>query len=379
MGDEGEDLVAQVLHQKTHRALYPQHKITSFGDQLDESDEKEPDISKVIQFGKTKFSDYSKMNVIGRGTYGEVTKAVHISSGIQVAIKTFFFEVCCFLRNLGMQNVQNGINYSTMREISLLKSLTNYPQFVKMLDVIKDDSHKDKIIHCVFEFCQLTLSKLFSRQKQLGKPFSLEKIQEMMKTLLTAIDIMHSKLILHRDIKPDNILIDSKGIHFKFQIILFIGGLKIADFGLAKKASFMQRRKSNTIVSLWYRAPEIVLGSEDYLLGVDIWSIGCIFAEFFTLSPVFQCRSEDQALTIAFKILGSPTQSHSPHLLKLKKYSQFNLPTYQIPKSLSDYFPMIENQHALDLLSKLIALDPRNRITAREALQHDFFKPLHKK
>lgn len=172
-----------------------------------------------------------------------------------------------------------------MREISLLKSLTNYPQFVKMLDVIKDDSHKDKIIHCVFEFCQFTLSKLFSRQKQAQKPFPLEKIQEMMRTLLTAIDIMHSKLILHRDIKPDNILIDSQG-KLKY-VITFVGGLKIADFGLAKKASFMQRRKSNTIVSLWYRAPEIVLGSEDYLLGVDIWSIGCIFAEFFTLSPVF--------------------------------------------------------------------------------------------
>ena len=70
----------------------------------------------------------------------------------------------------------------------------------------------------------------------------------------------------------------------------------MADFGLAKKASFMQRRKSNSIVSLWYRAPEIILGSEDYLLGVDMWSIGCIFAEFFTLNPIFAAKDETEAL-----------------------------------------------------------------------------------
>jgi serine/threonine protein kinase len=153
--------------------------------------------------------------------------------------------------------------------------------------------------------------------------------------------------------------------------------LKIADFGLAKKASFMQRRKSNTIVSLWYRAPEIVLGSEDYLLGVDMWSIGCIFAEFFTLKPVFESRSENQALEIIFTILGSPTETHSPHLLELKRLSSFNIPSKEI-KSLKEYklFQVIDNDLAMDLLSKLLALDPRKRITAREALNHEFFLPV---
>jgi serine/threonine protein kinase len=159
-----------------------------------------------------------------------------------------------------------------MREISILKSLKDEPYFVKILDVIKDEHHKEKLIYCIFEYCPSTLAKFFTKQKDIPP---LETIQRMMKQLLTAVDTMHGKMILHRDIKPDNILLDKEG------------NIKVADFGLAKKASFMQRRKSNTIVSLWYRAPEIVLGSDDYLLGVDIWSMGCIFAEFYTGKPVF--------------------------------------------------------------------------------------------
>jgi serine/threonine protein kinase len=96
-----------------------------------------------------------------------------------------------------------------MREISLLKSLSDQPYFVKILDVIKDDSHKDKLIYCIFEYCSSTLGKFFAKQNM--KPVALEKIQSMMKQLLTAVDIMHGKMILHRDIKPDNILLTKDG------------------------------------------------------------------------------------------------------------------------------------------------------------------------
>lgn len=95
-----------------------------------------------------------------------------------------------------------------MREISILKSLSDEPYFVKILDVIKDESHKDKIIYCIFEYCNSTLGKFFMKQQ---KSIPLERIQFMMKQMLTAVDIMHGKMILHRDIKPDNILLDKDG------------------------------------------------------------------------------------------------------------------------------------------------------------------------
>lgn len=149
--------------------------------------------------------------------------------------------------------------------------------------------------------------------------------------------------------------------------------MKLADFGLAKKTSFLQRRKSNTIVSLWYRAPEIILGSEDYFIGVDMWSMGCIFAELLTLKPLFYCKDEKEALDLAFRILGSPSPMHVPSLLKFKDYEKYRLPFYPVPPSLSSFFPNV-GPVALDLLSKMLHLDPRKRITAKEALEHSFFK-----
>lgn len=256
-------------------------------------------------------------------------------------MKTYLFE-----------NLTNGINYSTMREISLLRQLVNYPQFVQLWDILEEENNGQRMIHCIFEFCDKVLSTELNRRSE---PLHIDLTRKYTHDLLEAIDILHGKMILHRDIKPDNILIDRSGM------------LKLADFGLAKKASFLQRRKSNAIVSLWYRSPEIILGSEEYFLGVDIWSIGCILAECLYKKPVFMCRNEKEVLDIVFRMLGTPTATHCPSYLKLKKFSKEKWPKYDPPGNLKKMFPGAP-EDALDLLSKLLCLDPNQRILAKQAL-----------
>jgi serine/threonine protein kinase len=246
-----------------------------------------------------------------------------------------------------------------MREISLLRQLVTYPQFVQLWDILEEETGGQRMIYCIFEFCDKVLSQELNRRQG---PLNIDLTRKYIKDLLEAIDILHGKMIMHRDIKPDNILID-KG-----------GKLKLADFGLAKKASFLQRRKSNAIVSLWYRAPEIILGSEDYFLGVDIWSIGCILAECLNKKPIFMCRNENEVLHKVFHYLGTPSQTHCPAIAKLKKFANAKekWPQFAAPGSLKKSFPGAP-EDALDLLSKLLCLDPNNRLLAKQALQHPFF------
>jgi serine/threonine protein kinase len=226
------------------------------------------------------------------------------------------------------------------------------------LDIIEEEETSQRMIHCIFEFCEKVLSSELNKRHG---PLPIDHTRKIIRELLEAIDILHGKMILHRDIKPDNILIDKSG------------RVKLADFGLAKKASFLQRRKSNAIVSLWYRAPEIILGSEDYFLGVDMWSIGCILAELMYKRPIFMCRNESEVLTRIFCLLGTPTPTHSPSLLKLKKW-QAEGPKFGVvaaPGNLRKMFNEVPDD-AFDLLQKLLCLDPNQRILAKQALKHPF-------
>lgn len=178
---------------------------------------------------------------------------------------------------------------------------------MRLLDILEDDQGQTKNIHCIFEFCDKVLANELNRR---DRALPVDKARYLLKELLTAVDVLHGKMIMHRDIKPDNILLDANN------------RLKLADFGLAKKASFLQRRKSNAIVSLWYRAPEIILGSEDYFLGVDMWSVGCIFAEFMTKRPIFMCRNDNEVLTKVWQMLGTPTEKYCPMYFQLPKWKE---------------------------------------------------------
>lgn len=185
--------------------------------------------------------------------------------------------------------------------------------------------------------------------------------------LLQAVNEMHSKMLLHRDLKPDNILISNEGV------------LKVADLGLSRKNTFHCRRKSNTIVSLWYRAPEIILGSEKYLLGVDMWSVGCIFAEMLTDGiPLFQDMNEDQVLAKIIGLLGVPKEGAREEWTHLKFIEKLHSKQFEYEHKHSGVMPFasyFSHLHpvAFDLLKKLLCLDPAARINAKEALSHPFF------
>jgi serine/threonine protein kinase len=177
-----------------------------------------------------------------------------------------------------------------LREIDLLKMLSGHKNMVKLLDTVWDE---DKQLYCVFEICEKSLDSLHKEKK--GK-YALSEIQTCMWQILSAINFMHSRLVLHRDLKPENILITSDNV------------LKVADLGLSKKINFMTRRKSNTILSLFYWAPEIILGSEEYFTGVDMWSIGCLFADFFLPEPLFKCESEIISMAKYIEFCGYPEE-----------------------------------------------------------------------
>ena len=168
--------------------------------------------------------------------------------------------------------------------------------------------------------------------------------------------------ILHRDIKSENLLIskDNK--------------LKITDFGLARGYGLPIKNFRNDVVSLWYRAPDILLGNEEYERSVDMWSIGCIFAEMVNGSIIFKGFSEKEQVRKIFEILGTPTEKTYPMYMEYSGWKEDNWEVYY-GKGLKEVLPTLDDD-GLDLLKKLLDLDPEKRILSTEALEHPFFKDL---
>lgn len=186
-------------------------------------------------------------------------------------------------------------------------------------------------------------------------------IKSYMYQICMAIKFCHGRRILHRDMKPQNLLIDQNG------------AIKIADFGLGRAISVPVRAYTHEVVTLWYRAPEILLGVTKYSCPVDVWSIGAIFAEMSNKRPFFHGDSEIDQLYRIFRLLGTPTEQIWPGVTSLPEYKGV-FPKWA-PGSLDKHVPRME-ESGIDMLKQMLVYDPAHRLSALRSVEHPYFSDL---
>jgi cell division cycle 2-like protein len=205
---------------------------------------------------------------------------------------------------------------------------------------------------------------LKSLQEDMSEPFLPSEIKTLLLQLTSAIDYLHRNWIMHRDLKTSNILMNNRG------------QLKIADFGMARYYGDPPPQLTQLVVTLWYRAPELLLGAETYGPEIDIWSLGCIFGELLTKKPLLPGKNEANQLIKIFELCGLPSLQTWPNFRRLPNAKSLRLPpTPATPPAnlLRAQFPFLTNA-GTTLLSSLLSLNPATRPTASEILQHAYFK-----
>lgn len=187
--------------------------------------------------------------------------------------------------------------------------------------------------------------------------FTPGDIKSWMLMLLRGIEYCHQRYVIHRDLKPNNLLISSDG------------NIKIADFGLARSFGFPIEPMTSQVVTRWYRAPELLFGARHYGGAVDMWAAGCIFAELMLRTPFLPAESDMGQLKVIFQALGSPSEEDWPGMTSLPDYVTF---PHSPKPALASIFNAASND-ALDLLERMLTFDPNRRINPREALAHPYF------
>eukprot|EP01013_Petalomonas_cantuscygni_P038263 TRINITY_DN6932_c0_g1_i1.p1 TRINITY_DN6932_c0_g1~~TRINITY_DN6932_c0_g1_i1.p1 ORF type:complete len:322 (+),score=73.15 TRINITY_DN6932_c0_g1_i1:52-1017(+) len=281
---------------------------------------------------------YLKHEKVGEGTYGIVYRCEDLRTGEIVALK-----------KIRLDTEDEGVPATAIREISVLKTL-RHPHVVDLMDIIS----QPKSLHLVFEYCSNDLKRYMSR-----RPLTPQDVKVFTYQILDGLAFCHSHRILHRDLKPQNILVSHDG-----------QSAKLADFGLARAFQLPLRTYTHDVVTLWYRAPEILLGATRYSPAMDVWSVGAILIELATKKPFAPGECEIDQLFRTFRILGTPTDAEWPGVSRLKEYSRV-FPQWK-PARLAEHYRELDVQ-AVDLLQRMLAYDPAARITAADALKHPWF------
>lgn len=269
------------------------------------------------------------------------------------------------MKKVLMDNEKEGFPITALREIRILQ-LLKHENVVNLIEICRTKATQHNryrsTFYLVFEFCEHDLAGLLSN---MSVKFSLGEIKKVMQQLLNGLYYIHSNKILHRDMKAANVLITKSGV------------LKLADFGLARAFSISKtgqaNRYTNRVVTLWYRPPELLLGDRNYGPPVDMWGAGCIMAEMWTRSPIMQGNTEQQQLNLISQLCGSFTPEVWPGIEALELYNKMDLMPNQKRKVKDRLRPYVRDPNGIDLLDKLLQLDPSTRIDADSALNTDFF------
>ncbi|KAI4209913.1 MAG: hypothetical protein LQ351_007198 [Letrouitia transgressa] len=296
-----------------------------------------------IKMDKRHPSSFQQLEKLGEGTYATVFKGRNRQTGELVALKEIHLDS------------EEGTPSTAIREISLMKEL-KHENIVSLHDVI----HTENKLMLVFEYMDKDLKKYMDSRGQ-GGQLDFITIKSFMYQLLQGISFCHENRVLHRDLKPQNLLINSKG------------QLKLADFGLARAFGIPVNTFSNEVVTLWYRAPDVLLGSRTYNTSIDIWSAGCIMAEMYTGRPLFPGTTNEDQLQKIFRLMGTPSERSWPGITAFPEYK----PGWHVyaTQDLRLILPQID-AGGLDMLGRCLQLRPEMRISALDALGHGWFRDL---
>ncbi|KAF8329402.1 kinase-like domain-containing protein [Cantharellus anzutake] len=238
---------------------------------------------------------------------------------------------------------------SAVREVQYLREI-NHPNIIKLLDVFSSKAN----LNLVLEFLDSDLEAVIKDRSNVFLPADIKSWTAM---TLRGLEFCHRNWVLHRDLKPNNLLIGSDG------------QLKLADFGLARDFADPGMKMTCQVITRWYRPPELLFGARYYSTAVDIWSVGCIFAELMLRTPYLPGESDMDQLKTIFRALGTPTENEWPGHTKLPDYVSLG----QFPKSPLKLLFTAASADALDLLQKMLTYEPSRRVNARDALRHPYF------
>ncbi|XP_011888206.1 cyclin-dependent kinase 17 isoform X3 [Papio anubis] len=299
-------------------------------------------ISMESEIGFGKMETYIKLEKLGEGTYATVYKGRSKLTENLVALKEIRLEH------------EEGAPCTAIREVSLLKDL-KHANIVTLHDIV----HTDKSLTLVFEYLDKDLKQYMD---DCGNIMSMHNVKLFLYQILRGLAYCHRRKVLHRDLKPQNLLINEKG------------ELKLADFGLARAKSVPTKTYSNEVVTLWYRPPDVLLGSSEYSTQIDMWGVGCIFFEMASGRPLFPGSTVEDELHLIFRLLGTPSQETWPGISSNEEFKNYNFPKYK-PQPLINHAPRLDSE-GIELITKFLQYESKKRVSAEEAMKHVYFRSL---